>query len=160
MGKLSRDKGAAGEREFRRLFSELVGVQVERNLCQTRDGGKHGDTEPLGNWSIEIKRAAKAEISKWWLQAGEQAGRDKIPALAYRVDRHDWRVIVPLYSIDKGSEVFRNPLYCEDTDSFFSPLLWTAEISLPAFAALVRESIQCHNTHPVNLSEIRGILCQ
>ena len=139
MGKLSRDKGASGEREFRRLFSELVGVQVERNLCQTRDGGKHGDIEPLGNWSIEIKRAAKAEIAKWWLQAGEQAGRDKIPALAYRVDRHDWRVIVPLHVFEENGGVFSNTV--DDDGSFFVPLSWTAEISLPAFAALVRESL-------------------
>lgn len=139
MGKLSRDKGAGGEREFRRLFSELVGVQVERNLCQTRDGGKHGDTEPLGNWSIEIKRAAKAEISKWWIQAGEQAARDKIPALAYRVDRHDWRVIVPLHVFEENGGVFSSIV--KDDGSFFVPLLWTAEISLPAFAALVRESL-------------------
>ena len=138
MGKLSRDKGAGGEREFRRLFSELVGVQVERNLCQTRDGGKHGDTEPLGNWSIEIKRAAKAEISKGWIQAGEQAGRDKIPALAYRVDRHDWRVIVPLHVFDGICGPFSG---LDNNGTYFSPLVWTAEISLPAFAALVRESI-------------------
>lgn len=139
MGKLSRDKGAGGEREFRRLFSELVGVQVERNLCQTRDGGKHGDTEPLGNWSIEIKRAAKAEISKWWLQAGEQAGANKIPALAYRVDRHDWRVIVPLHVFEENGGVFSNTV--DDDGTLFVPLLWTAEISLPAFAAIVRESL-------------------
>lgn len=139
MGKMSRDKGAGGEREFRRLFSELVGVQVERNLCQTRDGGKHGDTEPLGNWSIEIKRAAKAEISKWWLQAGEQAGSGKIPALAYRVDRHDWRVIVPLHVFGEDGGIFWTASY-EDGE-FFVPLSWTAEISLPAFAELVRESI-------------------
>ena len=139
MGKMSRDKGAGGEREFRRLFSELVGVQVERNLCQTRDGGKSGDTEPIGHWSIEIKRAAKAEINRWWAQASEQAGTDKIPALAYRVDRHDWRVVVPLYSSDRDIKTYMGGHEIGKTHSV--SIEWTAEIRLQAFAALVRESL-------------------
>ena len=67
------------------------------------------------------------------LGAGYQARRQP-PEWSRR-----WRVIVPLHVFEENGGVFSNT--ADDDGSFFSPLLWTAEISLPAFAALVRESI-------------------
>jgi hypothetical protein len=85
----------------------------------------------LNLFAFECKRYAAitpALLSKFWQQAESQARSvAKIPALAYRGDRQAWRVLVPLNSI---SEAF--PETWEGYE-------WTAELSMEAFAALVRE---------------------
>jgi hypothetical protein len=54
-------------------------------------------------------------------------GVDRWPALAYRLDRQPWRVLVPLAALtDAGGPV--------------AALEWTAELSLPAFSAVVRKT--------------------
>lgn len=98
MGRRSRDKGAAGEREFIRLVQKLTGgqVQLQRNLDQCRDGGD----DCLGHqqFSIEIKRwkvFKDHDITHAWLQAADNAQRqDKTPVLAWRPDFQCWRVML------------------------------------------------------------------
>lgn len=127
----SRRKGTDGERELARLLSDELGP-VARNLVQTREGGH--DLEGLGltRWALEVKRYSKAtpaRVSTWWLQAVAQAARARrAPALAYRQDRADWCVVVPLAELrgDLGDG---------------EGLEWTATLSLPAFCALVREGL-------------------
>lgn len=133
MGKMQRTKGAAGEREFCKIFSEMIGVELARNLMQTRNGGEGGDTTPLGPWAIEIKRAATPRIKDWWKQAVEQATNERIPVLAYRIDRHDWRIFLPIRVLNSDNDLW---IGCSD-----ARMEWGAEISLHAFAAIVREQV-------------------
>ncbi len=136
----SRRKGASGEREFSAALCELIGVRMARNLEQSRKGGHdlelpEGATGPvaetLARLAVEVKRYATTppgSLTAFWRQACAQAARAGLwPALAYRADRHPWRV--------------RLPLACVRPDLF---PLWadaelTADLPLPAFAALVRE---------------------
>lgn len=129
----SRAKGAAGEREFIKEISGYLGEEavapLKRNLEQTRTGGH--DIVGLDGWAIEIKRyreVKEGDIAKFWEQAEEQAKRvGCVPALAYREDFNSWRVRIPL-------KYLRAEMEWEGVD-------WTAEVSLEAFAALVREGL-------------------
>ena len=138
MSKAGRDKGVRGENEFCNALAREIGVRLERNLDQCRNGGcdllpaEHEDNwgpieSALARHSIEVKRQAVPKISLWWQQTVEQAkAAGKRPVLAYRLDRGQWRVRVPLrefglYMFDEGD------------------LEGTAELSLPAWAAFIRE---------------------
>lgn len=134
MGKInSRAKGAAGEREFIKEISGYLGDEavapLKRNLEQTRAGGH--DIVGLDGWAIEIKRYAvvkEGDIARFWEQAVEQAKKvGCTPALAYREDFKSWRVRIPL-------KYLRAEMDWEGVD-------WTAEVSLEAFAAFVRETL-------------------
>ncbi len=128
-----RAKGAAAEREFislmRDLCGELITDEVKRNLEQVRNGGH--DIVGMGDWAVEVKRyktAGEADIKDWWSQAESQAKAvSKIPVLAYRLDRRDWRIRVPLSYLQDGVH--------------WDGVEWTAELSMEAFALLYRESL-------------------
>ena len=78
----SRTKGAAAEREVFALISECLGIKVERNLVQTRDGGY--DTA-VGGWALEVKRQEILHLPDWWRQCCEQAKNAELkPMLIYR----------------------------------------------------------------------------
>jgi Holliday junction resolvase len=134
----SRAKGANGEREFCRLIFEHLGVELVRNLDQSRAGGhdlKSTGTDPVSTaldaFAIEVKRYAAitpAMLAGFWQQAERQAHRAaRVPALAYREDRREWRVLLPLNAIN--GEVFEP----------WAGFEWTADVSAGAFACLIRE---------------------
>ncbi|MDG4595873.1 MAG: hypothetical protein P9F75_09315 [Candidatus Contendobacter sp.] len=120
----SQRKGKEGERELTRLLRELLGADVARNLMQSRDGG--ADLLGLPGWALEVKRAARARLSEWWLQTCQQAEAAGLrPALAYRLDRQPWRVVIALRHVAAG---FEN-----------APLTLRLETDVEVFAALARE---------------------
>jgi hypothetical protein len=71
----SRNKGARVEREFATLCRDHLGIEVQRNLEQTRSGGH--DITGMEGWSPEIKARAKVptpgELEIMWEQATDQA---------------------------------------------------------------------------------------
>ena len=100
MGRInSRVKGRSGEQELINNLKLLLpdyASQLERNLEQTRNGGH--DILGLPGWAIEVKRYSRvtqADLTRFWDQACDQARKDgSRPALVYREDRQDWRVVV------------------------------------------------------------------
>ncbi len=119
------------------LEAEL-GVKLERNLEQSRNGGCDlrvlSDcviANRLNRFSIECKRYRQATdglISDWWQRTLDQAEKaNKTPLLAFRADRQQWCIIVPLREISNHL-----PDQYPDID-------WTAWLSVPAFGALMRE---------------------
>ena len=135
MGKInSRAKGAAAEREFCKELAEFLGDELteplKRNLEQTRKGGH--DIVGLDGFALEIKRyraIKEGDIVKFWAQAVDQAKRvDAEPVLAYREDFCSWRVRIP------WGFMMDDMAWDEDVD-------FTLELSLKAFATLVRERI-------------------
>lgn len=134
----SRQKGAAGEREFAKTLHEELGVALVRNLEQSRQGGhdllvvddgRHL-ADRLNRFAFEVKRYAStspALLRQWWSQTVQQAERaDKLPALAFRADRQPWAVIVPLCAANRAYP-------------FWPALEMAVQLSVAAFAALVRE---------------------
>ena len=121
-----RRKGASGERELAGLLRELLGVDVTRNLMQARQGG--ADLLGVTGWALEVKRAARPRLTAWWLQACQQAEAVRLkPALAYRLDRQPWRVVLALRHVAAGFE--------------HAPTSMCVETDLEVFAALTRESL-------------------
>ena len=94
MGVMQRRKGASGERELFGLLRDELGVIVERNLSQTRNGG--ADSLSLPGLAIEVKRQETDWRESWWEQAIEQAGTARVPIVAHRRSRQPWRFVVPL----------------------------------------------------------------
>ena len=92
-GRRSRNKGAAGEREFFNRVNELLGAEVfRRNLGQYQGSGP--DATALG-LAIEVKRSEKPSVGRWWTQAQKQAqGVGASPILAYRANNEAWQVLV------------------------------------------------------------------
>ena len=97
MGAYERRKGQAGERELFSILRDRYGLEVQRNLDQTRQGGGDSDRPVLG-YTIETKRWAKrthlyAAIQQVQKAAAEMGTK---PVVMFRLDRQDWEVIVPM----------------------------------------------------------------
>ena len=98
MSRASRQKGQRGEREICNLLKDRLGGDYKRNLSQTRvDGGY--DVLGLEGFAIEVKFQEKLNIEKWYKQAVEQAGKEKVPVLFFRKSREPWRVAIPFKGI-------------------------------------------------------------
>lgn len=94
MSKAQRNKGAAGEREICDMIFENLGIEVHRNLQQTRDGGADIKLKPF---SIEVKRrAAIGNIYDWMSQATAGCDTTERPIVVCRADRKEWLAILPI----------------------------------------------------------------
>ena len=122
MGKMQRTKGATAERELLKLLSDGLGLNLTRNLLQTREGG--ADCDDLEGYALEIKRHETLQLATWWRQAVEQAG-DKVPVLAYRQSRHPWLFVVPMCCLNKDFPAGNE-------------FEFTATLSIQGFTLLVR----------------------
>jgi Holliday junction resolvase len=122
MGKMQRTKGANAERELLSLLNDGLGLNLTRNLTQTREGG--ADCDDLDGFALEIKRHETLHLAQWWEQTLAQAA-GKIPALAYRQSRKPWSFIVPMDCL--------NGDFPASTDLDF-----TVTLSLKGFILLVR----------------------
>jgi len=104
-GRSSKNKGANAERELADIIFYATGVQMVRNLEQTRNGGH--DLDGIDGLSIEVKRQEKLCLLAWWRQTLRQAAEcDSIPVLAYRQNRKSWKFIVGLDKIELSKEKF------------------------------------------------------
>ena len=114
MGASERRKGADGEREFFQQLNDWLGHNfVRRNLEQSRSGGS--DSIGSGPFSIEVKRQEAPRIGQWWRQTEMQAGKlGKIPVLAFRQNRGEWRVLVGMNVAD-FAEYAREAIFAADT---------------------------------------------
>lgn len=127
MGRLSRNKGAAGEREALAILGALLGVTLRRNLSQVRESGP--DCIEVMGWGIEIKRQKRIDpsLDAWWDQAVRNAEVSELrPALIYRLDRHPWRAIVHTRDFVPGFEGQERTLH------------FAAEMSMECFSEIIR----------------------
>lgn len=92
-GRASRNKGAAGEREFAALLTDALGVVVRRKLGQARDGG---DDVQVGKYRIEVKRREALRLDDWCKQIEQATEPGEVPVVAYRRNGQPWRVVVPI----------------------------------------------------------------
>lgn len=92
MGRMSRNKGAKGEREVVKL-AEAHGFTGLR----TRSGGGQvrGDIAGIPGVALEVKRQETLSIPAWMKQAEANCGTD-IPAVAHRRNQEAWNVTLPL----------------------------------------------------------------
>ena len=126
MTAMQRRKGATAEREVFRLLADQLGTVVTRNLQQSRQGG--ADCISIPGWAIEVKRQEREYLAAWWHQTLEQAGDTALPLLLYRRNRvRTWKARVRLADLAPHLGCFGDHE--------------TAEISLEAACALIRDSL-------------------
>ena len=108
MGALSRNKGAAFEREIARELGLLLGIGFKRELEQVREAG-FGDLtadDPAFPFLIECKRYASGTgPAQAWISQAERAAfkAGKFAAVVFRFDRQPVRVSVPMRAICTGA---------------------------------------------------------
>lgn len=90
---MSRNKGAAAEREFTALLSDHLGTQIKRKLGQARDSG---DDAQWGKFRFEIKRRETLAIMEWCRQIEAHCAAGDIPVVAFRQNNQEWRVVLRL----------------------------------------------------------------
>lgn len=104
MGKMSRDKGAQGEREVVRFFREY-GLDAQRTAPlqaglrrSKHEISKNADVlvEAADDLHIEVKRDQRMSVDAMWRQANSEAPPSKLPVLVYRRNAEKWKAVVPL----------------------------------------------------------------
>jgi hypothetical protein len=93
MSKLSRTKGAGGERELCKILSDALGEKITRKLGQARDGGHDVELSPF---RIECKRRKVLAIYDWWSQVLASCEKNHTPVVAMRADGEEWLVVMRL----------------------------------------------------------------
>lgn len=83
MGKSQRTKGHSYEREVVNDLRDTFGIDVSRNLTQTRDSG--GDIL-LDDFLIECKRRAGIAVYEWIKQAEKSCNKHQKPIVVCRAD--------------------------------------------------------------------------
>jgi hypothetical protein len=100
-GRMSRNKGARGEREVIAEMQAVVdevcsaagreSVKLQRNLLQAHSGGC--DLHGLDWLSLEVKRQEnESGLGSWWKQTLKQTGTWQTPVLVWRRNHQPWRV--------------------------------------------------------------------
>lgn len=97
MGKLSREKGARGEREVVSIARDC-GLRAERQAnLQASGQGDHSDVALLDIPIIhlEVKRDERMSVDAMLRQAERDAGL-RVPVVIWRRNKGRWRADVPL----------------------------------------------------------------
>lgn len=92
-GRMSRNKGAAAERELAEILSKELGFVVKRKLGQARDSG---DDIQVQRYRIEAKRRETLALPAWCRQIETHCQPGEVPVVAYRQNGQPWRVVLKL----------------------------------------------------------------
>lgn len=94
MGRASRNKGAAGEREVVKILRER-GYNAQRTFSQI--AGDREDVLGIPGYAIEVKRTETLPLWASLAQARVAAeATDSTPLLIFRRSRTEWHVALPL----------------------------------------------------------------
>ena len=96
MGRMSRNKGKAGEREFAALCRS-EGYEAQRTAQNRGKTGEAGDVEGLQGIHVEVKRTESLRLWEALAQSQRDAAADKrggLPIVAHRRNNCPWVVIM------------------------------------------------------------------
>ena len=107
MGSMSRNKGAAFERQIAKELFLLTGIAFKRNLDQYQSKGLDDlrADDPAWPFAMELKRVAEGVTCRtgWKAQAQIAAvAAGKMPAVVFRFDRQETRVAVQWVALAKA----------------------------------------------------------
>lgn len=81
------------ERKMAKMFNESFGIDCQRNLQQSINGGD--DLLGVPFFSVELKKHKQKSIGTWWRQCQESARRQgKMPVLIYEMPRRKPTVVM------------------------------------------------------------------
>ena len=92
MGRMSREKGKRGEREFAAVC-RANGYDGKRGV-QYHGGPDSPDVTGLPGIHLEVKRTERLELYGAMAQAVADAGPNELPAVAHRRNHCDWLIIM------------------------------------------------------------------
>jgi hypothetical protein len=103
MGKMSRNKGASGERELARKLELALGLPKgtlyrSRQFCGA--GGDHGDVLGLPDVHIEVKRTERLNLYAALDQAVSDSGNN-VPVVFTRKNLQPWVAILEIENIPR-----------------------------------------------------------
>jgi len=106
MGRMSRNKGKAGERELSRVLRKLYPQLKDQIRRGQQYNGADGSADVIGipGLHIECKRTEKLNLYKALDQAEDDCPKGQIPVVAHRRNLQPWVLILPL---DKLTEFVR-----------------------------------------------------
>lgn len=94
MGRMSKRKGAAGEREAAAKLNEVLGTNLHRGR-QYHGGPESPDLAgDLPGLHLEVKRCEKLSLYKAMAQARQDAATDEVPAVVHRANNKPWLIAV------------------------------------------------------------------
>lgn len=94
MGKFSRNKGKAGEREFARMCRQF-GYDTRRTAQYRGNTGDAGDVEGLPGIHVEVKRTETLRAWDYMEQSSHDAAKKgDVPIVAWRKNEHPWLVLI------------------------------------------------------------------
>lgn len=91
----SRQKGAAGEREWAKYLRDMFGLKDARRGVQFQ--GSSDSPDCTGAWAgthTEVKRVERFDPYKWIDQAVNDAGQSLIPYVAHRQNGQQWLITI------------------------------------------------------------------
>ena len=94
MGRMSKRKGAAGEREAAAKLNEILGTRFHRGR-QYHGGPESPDLAgDIPGLHVEVKRTEKLRLWEAVRQARADASVDQVPVVMHRASRKPWVLIV------------------------------------------------------------------
>ncbi len=94
MAKMSRDKGARGEREVAALLRSR-GITAERGVQRDGSKGSPDVKSEFDDWlHIEVKRVEAFKLYPSLAQATEEAREGKVPCVFHRRRGEEWVVVL------------------------------------------------------------------
>jgi hypothetical protein len=94
MGRMSKRKGAVGEREAAEKLNEVLGTRFRRGR-QYCGGPESPDLAgDLPGLHVEVKRCERLSLYKALTQARRDAAVDQVPAVMHRANNKPWVIVV------------------------------------------------------------------
>lgn len=103
-GKMSREKGARGEREVAKILSESLSLDISRTPRSGAWEHAKGDLYGVPRFNVEVKLQERTRVDEWYKQSEGDAKEDEIPLLIYRRNREQWKVVM---SLDNFVEIMK-----------------------------------------------------
>ena len=107
MGKMSREKGKRGEREFAALLRDY-GLEARRGV-QYHGGPNSPDVVGFPGFHVEVKRTERLDLYGALGQSAKDSSKGETPIVAHRKNGMPWVVIMDFEDFMKAVGYAANP---------------------------------------------------
>lgn len=94
MGKMSKRKGAVGEREAAAKLNDVLGTRFHRGRQYQGGSGSPDLAGDLPGLHVEVKRCERLSLYRAMAQARRDASVDQVPAVIHRANGRGWLLVV------------------------------------------------------------------
>ena len=130
MGKMSKRKGAVGEREAAAKLNDVLGTRFHRGRQYQGGPGSPDLAGDLPGLHVEVKRCERLSLYRAMAQARRDASVDQVPAVIHRANGRGWLLVVAVEDLIRLLDVVdacRGRLAAEPPDAVGSGQLAVRE---------------------------------